>query len=333
MIKSEDVDFHTRDPEDWSWTETTALIFAVPEAGILGNAYVLARPNLGVALSSICLAQGICRQPYEIDFTDCQVHLPCPDNFTNYTLPNGLSVEVRNPPRDYHLTYEHNLGTCSFDLNFQALHDPFDMHDPEQNALLTEADGKATLDTRGDGWATGHFETKGHITGTLTLHGQEYAVDCYEGMDHSWGPRRDLGTWAVAWISVNFGPAFSMHLAVDERIDPDGEVRYGDLRFGYVTQHGETRSLVSATVEATRVEMLAMSNVIRVTDSAGTSWEFRGTAIAAHPFHAFNPRDVAYQSLMRYEHDGIVGTGEMADILGLDYLAKHKSRHGKRAQA
>lgn len=335
MIEPADSSFHERDPEDWTWTETTALIFAVPEAGILGNAYVLARPNLGVALSSVCLAQGICRQPFDIDFTDCQVHLPCPEDFTDFTLPNGLSVKVTDAPRDYHLTYEHNLGGASFDLTFTALHDPFDMHDPAQNALLTAADAEATHDTRGDGWATGHFETKGHITGELVLRGTRYEVDCYEGMDHSWGPRRDLGTWAVAWISVNFGPELAMHLAVDERIDDDGVLRYGDLRFGYLTQDGVTRSLVSAEVEATRTEMLAMSNRIKVSDVEGNSWEFRGTAIAAHPFHAFNPRDVAYQSLMRYEGTGElagkVGTGEMADILGLDYLAQRMSTSGRAA--
>ena len=113
MIRAGDCEFHPRDPADWTWTETTALIFSVPEAGILGNAYVLARPNLGVALSSVAIAQGFCRQPFEIDFNDCQVHLPCPESFTSYSLPNGLSVEVSNAPRDYHLRYEHVLGNCS----------------------------------------------------------------------------------------------------------------------------------------------------------------------------------------------------------------------------
>lgn len=330
MIRPEDCDFHDRDKDDWSWTETTALIFAVPEAGILGNAYVLARPNLGVALSSVVLGQGICRQAYEIDFNDCQVHLPCPENFTKYSLPNGLSVEVSNAPRDYHLTYEHNLGACSFDLNFEALHEPFDMHDPNQNALLSEADSVATLDTRGDGWATGHFETKGHITGELTLHGQRYQVDCYEGMDHSWGPRRDLGTWAVAWISVNFGPRLSMHLAVDTAL-VGGEVTYGDLRFGYVTQDGSTRSLVSAEVEATRVDMVSVSNRIKVADVDGNEWEFWGTAVSGYPWYTFNPRDVCFQSLFRYEYGGMVGWGEMGDIFGIDFISRRMSRHGRRA--
>lgn len=329
MIEAHDCDFHHRDLDDWTWTETTALIFSVPEAGILGNAYVLARPNLGVALSSVCLVQGICRDASEIDFNDCQVHLPCPTSFTDFSLPNGLSVKVSNAPRDYHFRYEHVLGNCSFDLRFEALHHPFDMHDPAENALLSQADSVATLDERGDGWATGHFEVKGHITGELELRGKRYQVDCYEGMDHSWGPRRDVGTWAVSWISVNFGPELSMHLAVDMDIER-GQVRYRDLRFGFVTENGQTRSLVLAEVEATRVDMLTVSNRIKVRDDRGQEWEFFGSAVAAHPWHAFNPRDVAYQSLHRYEYNGRVGYGEMADIFGLDYLSEHMSKHGRK---
>ena len=329
MIEPEDCEFHDRDPDDWTWTETTALIFSVPEAGILGNAYVLARPNLGVALSSVALGQGICRQAGELDFNDCQIHLPCPESFTDYSLANGLSVKVSNAPRDYRFRYQHVLGHCSFDLHFEALHHPFDMHDPMQNALLSAADSTATHDTKGDGWATGHFEVKGHITGSLELRGKRYDVDCYEGMDHSWGPRRDVGTWAVSWISVNFGPELAMHLAVDMAIE-DGTVHYRDLRFGYVTENGETRSLVFAEVEAVRVDMITVSNRIKVRDVNGKEWEFRGSAVAGHPWHSFNPRDVCYQSLHRYEYDGRVGYGEMGDIFGLDYLSEHMSRHGRK---
>lgn len=52
----------------------------MPEARLFGNVYVLAQPNVGIATSSILIGQGLCRQPFEIDFTDPQVHLPCPEN-------------------------------------------------------------------------------------------------------------------------------------------------------------------------------------------------------------------------------------------------------------
>jgi hypothetical protein len=73
MITAADAEFHRRDPSIMNWTETMFMIFSVPEAGILGNVYVLARPNLGVATSAVMVQQGFCRQPYEIDFCDPQV--------------------------------------------------------------------------------------------------------------------------------------------------------------------------------------------------------------------------------------------------------------------
>lgn len=118
MITDADSEFHPRDPEDRTWTETMFLPFVVPEAGIFGNVYVLARPNVGIATSSILVGQGFCTQPYEIDFTDPQVHLPCPDSFSKFTLANGLSVHAPTP-REYDLSYRNALGACSFDLSFR----------------------------------------------------------------------------------------------------------------------------------------------------------------------------------------------------------------------
>ena len=124
MITDSDTDFHPRDPADLTWTETNFLPFVVPEAGVFGNVYVLARPNVGVATSSILVGQGLCRQPFEIDFTDPQVHLPCPESFSEYTLANGLSVQAPSP-RDYRFSYRNRLDACSFQLRFEGLHQPF----------------------------------------------------------------------------------------------------------------------------------------------------------------------------------------------------------------
>ncbi|MFD4972451.1 hypothetical protein [Streptomyces sp. NPDC058424] len=326
MITDVDTEFHPRDPEDRTWTETMFLPFVVPEEGIFGNVYVLARPNVGVATSSILVGQGFCPQPYDVDFTDPQVHLPCPTSFAKFSLENGLTVDAPTPGQ-YDLSYRNALGACSFDLAFRGLHDPFDPNDPEQNPLL--ATDRATGDTRhGDEWENGHYEVKGHITGTLELRGRRYTVDCYEGMDHSWGPRTETGTRSVAWMSVNFGPELAMHLAVllDLR---DGRVTYERLRFGFVVEHGEVTPLVDARITAEHTQMLAMNNHIVVTDARGRSWEFFGTAISSHPWYSFNPSHVSYQGVFRYHWGDKVGYGEAADIYGLDYLAERMSRHGR----
>ena len=326
MITDADSEFHPRDPQDRTWTETMFLPFVVPEEGIFGNIYVLARPNAGVATSSILIGQGFCPQPYEVDFTDPQVHLPCPESFSRFTLENGLSVDAPNP-KHYDLSYENALGACSFDLSFRGMHDPFDPGDPDQNPLL-EVD-RGTGDARhGDEWENGHYEAKGHITGELELRGRRYTVDCYDGMDRSWGPRTEVGTRSVAWISVNFGPQLAVHLAVliDLR---DGVVTYERLRFGFLVEHGEVHPVVDAQVSAEHTQRLAFRNHIVITDDRGKTYEFFGSAISSHPWYSFNPCHVAYQGVFRYHWGDTIGYGEMADIFGLDYLAERASRHGR----
>lgn len=339
LITAKDSEFHTRDPQDWRWTETTPLIFSVPEAKILGNLYVAARPNLGVALSAIAVAKGFCRQPYEIDFSDAQMHLPCPESFTKYTLPNGLKVDVVEPPTKYHFSYDYQLGdSCSFELDFTALHEPFDATDSTQNPALSAQAGKPKDERLGDEWgnhaaagasASGHYEMMGHITGELVLRGKTYAVDCYDVMDHSFGTRTETSKRAVSFISAVFGPDYGIHLAIPMDIH-DRETTYDGFRLGYVLDDGELHGVVDAKVVASSgTDMLPISSHIVATDTRGKSHEIHGGAIAGHPWYNFNPSHVCFQSLMRWQSGSRVTYGEKGDIFGLEFLGERMSRHGR----
>ena len=90
MITAADSEFHERDTAISNWAETIVLIFSVPEANILGNAYVIARPNIGVAATSVIAFQGFCPHPYQIDFMDARMHLPCPESFLDMQFETGL---------------------------------------------------------------------------------------------------------------------------------------------------------------------------------------------------------------------------------------------------
>ncbi|MGD9661282.1 MAG: hypothetical protein AB7U63_08410, partial [Porticoccaceae bacterium] len=76
MIEKNVFSFHESPKDDWTWTETTFLFFSVPEEGISGSTYVLARPNLGVCHSSIEIHIGFCLHPWQTAFMDAQMHLP-----------------------------------------------------------------------------------------------------------------------------------------------------------------------------------------------------------------------------------------------------------------
>nr|WP_223204813.1 hypothetical protein [Gordonia jinghuaiqii] len=302
------------------------MVFSVPEAGILGNAYVLCRPNVGTTISAVVVHSGFC-DAHEIDFTDPQVHVPAPESFSKFALPTGLSLEATNAPRDFRVNYEHALGACRFDLQFEGLHDPFDVHDRSQNPLVT--DTSAELDTGlGDVWANGHYDMIGHVTGHLELRGKQYEVDCYDGMDRSWGPRAEIGNRGAAWIHVTFDDGFGLHLGMALGIR-GGEIVYEGFRFGYVVENGELYGIVDAQVEASRVDLVAVTNHITATDIRGKKHEFFGSAVGGAPWYSFSPAYVSAQSLFRYEDRGRVGHAEATDVLGLEFLAQHTSRHGR----
>lgn len=324
MIQPSDTEFHPRDPGDRIWTETTYLAFNVPEAALHGTLYVLARPNLGVAMSSVVIARGVRRRPHEVDFVDPQIHLPCPPSYADFTLANGLSVQAASLT-DWRFGYEHKLGACSFALRLQGLHHPYDPTDARENPLA--AHKQAAHDPRvGDAWSHGHFDLKGHITGTLTLRGQRYAVDCFEGMDRSWGPRNETPDRATSYISVNMGPALSMWLTLTLDVLPDGQVRYEKVNSGFLVEHGEVTPIVDAQVRATTVDMLAISDHIVATDARGRRHEFFGAAIGTRPMGSINPSIAAFVSLMRYQSQGLVGHGGHGKLFGLNYLAQRLAR-------
>ena len=337
MITERDSAYHANDPEEWRWTETTPLIFSVPEACILGNLYVASRPNLGVALSVITVGQGMCRQSYAIDFSDAQMHLPAPKDFTRYTLENGLSVNVISPPRDYHFTYAYKGGDeCALDLTFRGAHRPFDCDDPNENTLLNMPGGQAYDARLGDQWGnkstnsrypSGHFNTIGRVTGELRLRGRTYKVDCHDCMDHSWSRRTEVSRRAVAFVSACFPNGYGLHMAMPIRLE-NGETIYDGLRFGYVVEDGETYGLVDAKMGGATSEMLPVNCWLEATDVRGKVHRMTGAAIAGHPWDNFNPSHIAYQCLMRWEtSDGLVGHSELANIFGREYLAAHLSRH------
>ena len=329
MITAKDSDFHGAPRHNWRWTETTPLSFSVAEAGILGNLYIAARPNLGVALSSVGIVQGFRFAPHEVDFSDAQMHLPCTDNFVNYELASGLRVHVFEPPRQARFQYEYKLGGCSFDLKFRGLHEPFDAADPQQNPLLRTEGGHRYDERLGTQWGnpsndpedpSGHFELIGHITGELELRGKRYQVDCYDCVDHSWSRRTETSKRAVGWISAVFGEDYGVHLAMLLARRGDRTV-YESLRNGYVMEDGVVYGLVDATVEGRHAHLCPMSCRIVATDVRGKRHEVVGRSIAVHPWYNYNPSHVAFQSLMEWRTGERVGHSEMADIFGLEYLA------------
>jgi len=318
MISHEDFKFHTRDPKDRTWTETLFLIFAIPEEAISGSIYTLTRPNMGVCHSAIEIHQGLCFQPWQIQHADAQMHLPCPADFSDYGLENGLTFKALNA-RDSRFTYKSLDGNCAFDLTYKAICDPLDSNDPEDNPPLVKADS-AKMSGYG-GWNNGHMESIGRTTGALTLRGKTYRVDCIEGMNKSWGPRNDWGSKGATWVHVNLGDDVSAFLIFE--IEFEGkEAVYRPFKYGFLAEGGKRRQLVAASLKAQRSDLCVTRAIIQFTDDQGKSYEAVGTTIAGSPWYQFNPASAAFQVLMRFECNGQVGYSHIADFAGLNYMAR-----------
>lgn len=314
MITADDFKFHPCDPNDLDWTETQFVIFSSQEEGISGNLYVLARPNRGICHSSIEIHRGMCFHPWQIDHNDAQMHLRCPERFDDFTLDNGLSFKALNE-RDSDFRYASLDGNCSLELAYRGICDPFDPHDPAHVPSL----GQGKVEGY-DGWNNGHMESKGRITGSLVLRGREFRIDCIDGMDKSWGPRRDWGNKGASWVQVNLNDDLSaffvFSLAFREK-----EIVYESFKYGFLADHGERRPILSAQMSAQRSDMLVTRADIGFTDDRGIAYAARGTTIAAGPWYNFNPSSVAYQTLMRWEGEHGTGYSHIADFTGHAFLS------------
>lgn len=314
MIKSEDYRFHERDPSDDTWTETVFQIFSVPEYAISGNMYVLARPNLGVCHASIEIHQGMCMHPWQLHHNDSQMHLRCPDDFSDFSLANGLSFRAHSKlEQEWH--YTSRDGICSFDLHSTAICEPTDARDPAQvpQASDSKVEGYS-------GWNNGHLEGKNHVRGTLKLRDETFEVDCIEGVNKSWGPRNDWGNVGASWIHVDLGEGLSAFLVLGIEIE-GRRMLYGALKYGYVLVDGERRPLLKGEMTAARTDMLVTSAKVRFKDDRGQEYSAIGQAVAAGPWYNFNPSSAGYQCLMRWTSGDRVGHSHIADFVGQYYLS------------
>jgi hypothetical protein len=314
MISLEDFKYHPSDPEDDAWTETLFMIFSVPEVGISGSLYTLARPNLGVCHSSIEIHRGMCLDPWKVHHNDSQMHLRAPDDFSDFELSNGLRFKAESD-RDCGFGYESLDGNCALELQYSAVCDPFDPHDSDHNPLAaSKLDGY-------DGWNNGHMDSQGKITGWLRLRDKEYEVNCIDGMDKSWGARLDWGNRGGTWVQINLGDGLGAFLVMGLSFQ-DKEIIYGPFKFGFLSIDGERRPIIKATMRAQRSDMLVMRAIVEFEDDKGNAYKAIGTTIAAAPWYNFNPSSAAFQTLVRWESGDRVGHSHIADFAGLGFLAE-----------
>lgn len=318
MMAPSDVDFHPGNP-DPLWCETNFFPFSIDDKGINAGIYVVARPNLGLCMSDITIQDRISTRISDQLYSDNQQYLACPSSFSNYNLDNGLSVEVIEPFSKYKIAYAGHSDTW-FDLEFNSLMPPHDMNDPAQDPLAAARLGSDWL--VGSAYS-GHCDFSGRVTGTASLAGTRYDVDCLGTADRSWGVRSETGLGAANWSQACFGDDLIIQFMMS--LDPLSTNKYYDLLTGYVLENGHVTGLVQVCGEYELFdELLPVSASIELTDARGRKFNLSGRAINGT---GWSPAaNAIYPSMyMEWTCNGRIGYGQHQHAHGFAYLEKRVS--------
>ena len=168
-LTPDDDNWHEFSPHWWE-TETNWWSFNVPERKLGGWLYT---QSLGVQ-QTINGGAWVWDDSDEGAVYEHRVQgasFPDRGDLRDITLPNGVSVKMLEPLMRYRTTFS-DPGAFECDLVHEGIIPP---HSHPVGAWPF--------------WATRHFDQPMHVTGTIVLHGEEIAVDCYSLRDRSWGPR------------------------------------------------------------------------------------------------------------------------------------------------
>lgn len=319
MIRPEDAEFHPASA-DRMWTETNYFGFDVPGVPMHVGLYALFRPNLGTVNSAIFVNSRRIDASWEADFWDSRAYLPMPasGSLLDYELANGLSIRCLEPNRVWELRYD-NGGSLAVDVRFEALMEPFDIHDPDMDP---RARGTGRDDLSASAAYAGHFDMTGAVTGHLVLHGVRHEVDALSTMDHSWGVRQERQLGTMTWLQCHFSRDFALHamFGFDPTIGPDRPFR-ADLTHGYVLDHGKAVGLKDGSARMTRSGMYSETLSLHLVDAHDRVYDVEGTAQTRFPVQ-FWPGSMAFMTMPRWRLGDRVGYGTSTDFLDLHHFTK-----------
>lgn len=324
MIAAEQVDYQMPPDAAFDWVETWLFPVVVPEAGINVMIYVAARPALGTVANQIVIGGSLTDTKAELLHYYDHQHLPLPKTFSDFTLPSGLTLKATKPPREFRIDYVGKDGT-EIHVDWIGLMDPFDIHDPNHSPQAGRAeDMHADIDA-GAKHQAGHFDMTGRATGTLTVRGKTFKIDCVERMDHSWGPRDPTVIKNMYIVSATFDENLAFHMICPWNPDaPHGQ--QFQLTHGYVLDHGKVYGLTSnAKMTSVQHGLVCSSVTMQVEDIRGKVYDMVATVDVGFPWTPY-PSALTHNTLMTWHMDGRVGYGVVLANYNLGYLNQKMGR-------
>ncbi|MEX5635365.1 DUF7065 domain-containing protein [Parafrankia sp. FMc2] len=314
--------FHPR-PDDPYWNEASWFSFMVPERDLAGFVYFYHRPNIGYTVGGVAAWDRSGGENYDCLLYDWGEPYKLADGAQMYdfSLDNGLTVELLEPLASYRFTYG---GTTAFNTG-DALELVFTATAPPHDAGMPGG-----LDE----WGTGHLDQPGRMTGTLTLGGERIEIDCVAERDRSWGVRNIVNNprGQMIWAS---GEHSSFHALAVSRIPPAEDPVIGtaeDVIIGFYLkdgQYGDIELASGNTIAVTERDETGRPIAYRfeATDSLGRRVEADGRVRNVFNWQGYSWL-MTFWSLVEWHFDGQVALGE-----GQDYWPLAQSRQFMRRLA
>jgi len=292
------------------WNESSWFSFGIPERNVNGLFYYFFRPNMNCLNGGVALWDLTGEYTWDARFWDWQYMRELPPgeygvDYNKYDFRAPWSMEVRTiePLRKYKLDYD--LKGCRMDLTYTGVADPHPMASGE--------DGGLSLSQRF------HFEQPGRMTGTVTVDGERYDIDCHCIRDGSHGPRSwdEVPAGGYTWSTASDTAGFHL-IAVDDK--DSAETR---ILGGYYYRDGVMASLASG-VRRVIARKGPMPSVVEVeaVDTMGRELRAIGRITVPALFHYYSYQ-VQWFSQFLWDYDGHTGAiGEDQEYYPVDAMRR-----------
>ena len=331
----EDDCYHTPVSDDPYLVETTWWSFNVPELRLGGWLHCQYHVNLGTSTWRVFAWDPSSSDPANLAYYRAveQAPMPADPDLRDITFPaGGFSVKMLDPLMNYRVTYSDAERDFAIDLDFRGVHPPH-RFTPGQPPMMYSP----------------HLDQVGHVTGTLTLRGEQIPVDCYSLRDRTWGPRgghhsssqkaeyqrgehRVLHPGGPRWREVErrrgrgriqymFGHADATTGFLGFLRPQDGDaVGWSPVHVGWLLKDS-----VFDRLDASRSRMrvyrdpdtgLTSHMEVELVDRSDRTMRVEGMAVSR-----IAERGAGGHSLMRWDFDGPIGWGEDQDVWRPDHFA------------
>jgi hypothetical protein len=331
---SPDDDTYHRASTDPFWVETTWWSFNVPERRLGCWLHAGYHTNRGTATWRVFVWDPSGSDPGRLAYYKLAEEVPMPADADLRDLAfagGGFSVKMLTPLTDYHVAYADRDAGVDIEFEHRSVHPP-QRFTPGEPPIMHNP----------------HLDQLGHITGSLTLHGERIPLDGYSVRDRTWGPRggHHAQSQKPEYLKGEYrvsAPGGPMWRQI-ERQRGRGRIQYifghTDNRTGFLSfvrpQDGDAagwsplnvgwllKDGVFQRIDKTRSRMRNFRDPdtgwsahmeVDITDRTGRRMEAEGFAVSYMCEHG-----AGANALMRWEYDGQIGWGEDQDGWKLDHF-------------